>query len=218
MIGRNHRVSLSDTAYNEIKDALCSGKIMPGDVLSESQLAANLGMSRTPVREALRALASEDWVEIRNGVGAYVKSLSAKDIDDLYEVRCLLEAQAAKTAVFHISDQEIDEMERQFRQLLENYRAGHRPDPKEFSALDWKLHELIVARCQNNYIKTIMHNNTSNMKRYQFLSVEALNDIEESTLQHLDLLALLRARDAARLPEALRHHLEWAAGFLQRPR
>ncbi|MEM5781005.1 MAG: GntR family transcriptional regulator, partial [Lawsonibacter sp.] len=57
---RSGRVNLSEQAYNEIKDALCEGKIVPGDILSESQLAEAMGMSRTPVREALRALASED--------------------------------------------------------------------------------------------------------------------------------------------------------------
>lgn len=215
MIGTKRKVNLSETAYNQIKDALCEGKIVPGDVLSESQLAEDMGMSRTPVREALRALASEGWLEIKNGVGAYVKPLSSKDMEDLYEVRCLLETQASKTSVYYITNEEIDDLERRFRQLLDECEPGISPDPKAFSALDWELHELIVERCQNNYIKTIMHNNTSNMKRYQYLSAEALNDIHESTLQHLNILSLLRNRDPDALADALHQHLEWAASFLK---
>ena len=172
-------------------------------------------MSRTPVREALRALASEDWLEIKNGVGAYVKPLSSKDIRDLYEVRCLLEVQAAKTAVRHITAQEIDGLEARSRSLLDTAGdPGAAPDPKAFSELDWELHELIVERCENNYIKSIMRNNTENMKCYQTLSVEALHDIRESTLQHLHILDLLRRREGEALAAALREHLEWAAGFL----
>jgi len=215
MIKASRKVNLSDTAYNEIKDALCEGKIIPGDILSESQLAEEMGMSRTPVREALRALASEGWLEIKNGIGAYVKPISSKDMEDLYEIRCLLETQAARTAVFHITTEEIDEMEARFRQLLDQCHSGVYPDPKVFSSLDWELHDLIVQRCQNNYIKSIMQTNTSNMKRYQYLSAEALNDIQESTMQHLNILALLRDRDPDALAQALQHHLAWAASFLR---
>lgn len=209
---------MSHLAYHQIKDALCKGTIASGDILSESQLAEQLGMSRTPVREALRTLASEDWLEIKNGIGAYVKPLSSKDMEDLYEVRCLLEVQAARTAVYNITNAEIDELEGQFRALLEECGGGQSPEPTRFSELDWKLHELIVERCQNNHIKAIMRNNTSNMKRYQFLSVEALNDITESALQHLSILSLLRSRDVEALTVALQNHLVWASGFLTHAR
>lgn len=218
MIQAKRKVNLSEIAYEQIKDALCEGRILSGDVLSESQLAADLGMSRTPVREALRALASEGWLEIRNGVGAFVKPISSKDMEDLYEVRRLLEVQAARTSVYNISNQEIDDLAGRFQALLDEYLEGNHPDPRLFSAMDWELHALIVERCRNNYIKTIMRSNTSNIKRYQYLSAEALNDIRESTLQHLNILSLIRSRDAGRLCQALGEHLDWAAGFLRSPR
>lgn len=216
MIRIKRKASLADAAYNQIKDALCEGKIMAGDVLSENQLADEFGMSRTPIREALRVLENEGWIEIKNGVGAFVKPISSKDMEDLYEVRWLLEAQASRTAVYHITNEEIDDMEARFRALLESCQAGVMPDPKQFSDLDWELHDLIVQRCQNSYIKTIMCNNTTNMKRYQLLSAEALNDIRESTQQHLNILTLLRSRDADALADALCCHLQWAAGCLKR--
>ena len=212
---RRSRENLSQQAYNQIKDALCQGKIVAGDLLSENQLAQALGMSRTPVREALRALASENWVEIKNGVGAYVKPLSSKDIEDLYEIRCLLEVQAAKTAVYNISAQEIDQLEQQFQALLDDFYQGRLPDPRYFSQLDWTLHELIVERCTNNYLKVIMRNNNASIKRYQLLSFEARNDIKDSAVQHLNILELIRRRDVPALTEALRAHLNWAAAFLK---
>ena len=209
------RESLSQRAYRQIKDALCTGEIVPGDILSENQLAQDLGMSRTPIREALRALASENWLEIKNGIGAYVKPLSSKDIEDLYEIRCLLEVQAAKTAVYHISQEEITALEQRFQALLDNNAEGTAPNPQEFSQLDWELHELIVERCTNNYLKAIMRNNNSNIKRYQLLSFEARNDIRDSALQHLNILSLLRQRDVPALTTALAEHLNWAANFLK---
>ena len=207
--------TLSERAYQQIKAALCKGEIAAGDILSESRLAAELGISRTPIREALRILASEGWVEIRRGIGAYVKSPSSKDIEDLYEVRCLLETLAIKTSVFNISSGEIDSLEARFRTCLDSFMTGSPPDPRRFSDLDWELHELIVERCRNNYLKTILRNNYSSMKQYQFLSFEALNNIKESTLQHLDILSLMRQRDVDALTTALLAHLKWASSLIR---
>lgn len=209
--------TLSQVAYEKIRDAICKGEIVSGEVISESQLAEEFGMSRTPVREALRALAGEDWLEIKNGIGVFVKPLTYKDIQDLYEIRCLLEVQAIQTSIYYITEDEIDILEQRFHQFLATCEKNGRSDSRTFSELDWALHELIVNRCQNRYIKTITHSNNANMKRYQLLSVEALNDVHKSTQQHLDILALLRKRDLEALTVALRRHLEWAAGFLVTP-
>ena len=119
MFETRRKTNLSEQAYNQIKDAICQGRIAPGDILSESRLAEDLGMSRTPVREALRSLASEGFLEIKNGVGAYVKPLSSKDMENLYEIRCLLEMQAIKTSIYRITDQEIDDMERRFQEVYD---------------------------------------------------------------------------------------------------
>lgn len=214
MLEKRQRESLAQKAYKQIKDALCEGKISPGDIISESQMAEELGMSRTPVREAFRILASEDLLEIKNGIGAYVKPLSTRDMEELYEVRCLLESEAGKTAVFYITNEEIDRMESRFTELLEECDRGQIPDARTFSTLDWEFHELIVDRCQNRYIRTIIQNNTQNIKRYQFLSAKSLNDIRESTRQHLDILAVMRRRDPEAMAEKLKQHFQWAAGVL----
>lgn len=215
MLETKHRVNLSEQAYNKIKDEICSGRITPGDILSESQLAAQLGMSRTPVREALRALASEDFVEIKNGIGAYVKPLSSKDIEDLYEVRCLLEMQAIKTSIYRITDEEIDRFECRFREQLAACERGECIGSGVFSDLDWELHNLFVQRCTNKYIKSIAAAYDSNLRRYQTMSVDALNDVHKSVQQHLDILKTLRTRDAEKAAEALKKHLEWSADLLR---
>ena len=147
MFEAKRQPTLSEQAYNQIKDAICQGSVAPGDILSENQIAQQLGMSRTPVREALRALASEGFVEIRNGIGAYVKPLSSKDMEDLYEVRCLLEMQAIKTSIYRISNDEIDDLTRRFQAIYDACEQGDSPAQGEFSELDWELHSLLVDRC-----------------------------------------------------------------------
>ena len=201
MLEAKHKVNLSEKAYDEIKDAICKGKVMPEDILSESQLASQLGMSRTPVREALRMLATEDFVEVKNGIGAYVKPLSSKDMEDLYEVRCLLEMQAIKTSIYRITNEEIDYYERMFQAQLDVCERGE--------------YILFIERCTNKYIKRIVASYDSNLRRYQSMSVDALNDVRVSAQQHLDILKTLRTRDPEKASEALKAHLEWSTDLLR---
>lgn len=215
MFEAKRQPALSEQAYNQIKDAICQGSVAPGDILSENQIAQQLGMSRTPVREALRALASEGFVEIRNGIGAYVKPLSSKDMEDLYEVRCLLEMQAIKTSIYRISNDEIDDLTRRFQAIYDACEQGDSPAQGEFSELDWELHSLLVDRCTNNYIKEIVAGNNSNLRRYQSLSVNVLGDVHESARQHLEILRVLRSRDLDKLEEVLHAHLMWSANLLR---
>ena len=205
--------SLSEEAYNKIKNALCQGELKPGTVLSENSLAKEYSMSRTPVREAIHRLVQEGWLEVQNGVGTYVKQLSPKDIADLFEVRQLLESQAARTAVFEITDEEIDDFERRFKALCENMLDGE-SDEQRFFDLDWAFHSLIISRCHNRYIRSIMETNNQNLRTYQRLSVDTLNDIRESIGRHLCLLELIRRRDPDALSEAIVEHIEWAAGLI----
>lgn len=215
MFEAKRQPTLSEQAYNQIKDAICQGSVAPGDILSENQIAQQLSMSRTPVREALRALASEGFVEIRNGIGAYVKPLSSKDMEDLYEVRCLLEMQAIKTSIYRISNDEIDDLTRRFQAIYDACEQGDSPAQGEFSELDWELHSLLVDRCTNNYIKEIVAGNNSNLRRYQSLSVNVLGDVHESARQHLEILRVLRSRDLDKLEEVLHAHLMWSANLLR---
>lgn len=215
MFEAKRQPTLSEQACNQIKDAICQGSVAPGDILSENQIAQQLGMSRTPVREALRALASEGFVEIRNGIGAYVKPLSSKDMEDLYEVRCLLEMQAIKTSIYRISNDEIDDLTRRFQAIYDACEQGDSPAQGEFSELDWELHSLLVDRCTNNYIKEIVAGNNSNLRRYQSLSVNVLGDVHESARQHLEILRVLRSRDLDKLEEVLHAHLMWSANLLR---
>ena len=215
MFEAKRQPTLSEQAYNQIKDAICQGSVAPGDILRENQIAQQLGMSRTPVREALRALASEGFVEIRNGIGAYVKPLSSKDMEDLYEVRCLLEMQAIKTSIYRISNDEIDDLTRRFQAIYDACEQGDSPAQGEFSELDWELHSLLVDRCTNNYIKEIVAGNNSNLRRYQSLSVNVLGDVHESARQHLEILRVLRSRDLDKLEEVLHAHLMWSANLLR---
>src|SRR5690554_787048 len=105
---RSERVNGSlETAYSHLRQAIIEGRILPGSRLKEQHIAEELGVSRTPVREALKMLQSDGLVTIERNVGALVRTLTAKDVGDLYEFRIRLEGFAAYRAALYRTDEDL---------------------------------------------------------------------------------------------------------------
>lgn len=202
--------NLSQIAYLELKKDIYKNKIKPGDCLSENLIAEELNMSRTPVREALRILESEDLIEIKDGIGIYVKTISFKDIKDIFEVRRALETLALKTSINRVTDEEIINLEKKFTNLLIQYENGIDVVMDRFVAIDWELDELIVKKSNNDYIISIMGDIKAKIIRYQYMSYEALNDVQESTAQHLKILSLMKEKNLEELIKVNDMHIEWS--------
>ncbi len=202
--------NLARIAYDQIKEAIIYAKFRPGDVLSENMLAGVLNMSRTPVREALKELAGEGLVEIMPGRGGIVTHISWQDLKEIYELRYALESLAAETAIDHIQDEEIDELERKWQGLLDDLKKGKKIEWERVSLYDNELHSLIIDRCENGRLKGIMSVLNQQTLRFQLLSAQALGDPENTVRQHLEITALLRSRDREKLIPVLRRHIEMA--------
>lgn len=202
--------SLTSHAYESIHLAICNGTLPAGSLLSENELSRQLEMSRTPIREALRILESQDFVEIRDGLGTFVKTLNDWEIRDLYQIRASLETLAATTAIDHIRASDIDQLEAEFLHLLERHAQGIHIEFSEFVEIDAKLHYLIIDNCRNKYVKSFMGSIMDNVKRCQLLSASYLDDLETSTKQHLNLLQIIRTKDCDALSQEMRRHLDWA--------
>ena len=111
---KEKKTSRAEFAYDTLKRRILDNQLPPGAMLSEVALAQKLNMSRTPIREALKMLMRDDLVEIRDGVGTFVKSATQKDIEDAYAVRQALEVLAARTAIGAFSSEELDALEARF--------------------------------------------------------------------------------------------------------
>ncbi|MDF2676826.1 MAG: transcriptional regulator GntR family [Bacillota bacterium] len=202
--------NLREIAYSQLKDDIFKNRIKPGDCLSENLIASEFNMSRTPVREALRMLESEDLVEIKDGIGIYVKTISFKDIKDIFEVRKAIETLAIKTSINRIMDYEVDELREKFIDLLNEHEHGVDVSLEKFASVDWELDELIVNKCNNDYIISIIKEINAKIRRYQYLSHEAYNDVKESTEQHLKILSLIKEKKLEELIEENEKHIDWA--------
>lgn len=213
-INRIQKPSYVELAYEGIKKLIIEEQIEPGGLLSENHLAGYLNMSRTPVREAIRRLQAEGILESIKGLGTFLKPLTLKDVKNIYEVREALELIACETAIDQITDEEIEEVRGSLQSLLDRHKAGEEIARMEFSHLDGQLHDLIVKKSNNGYIKILMDQIYFNVDRYRIISFQVSLDLEESTRQHLDLLDRIQERNLERLQEHLKRHLEWSLDLL----
>lgn len=212
--GKNETKYLTHKAYYYIRNEIYNNEIKAGELINESNIAKELGISRTPVREAIRMLLSEDILEVRDGVGTYVKILSFKDIKDIFEVRKALEVIAVKTAIYNIPESNIIELENKLEEAMEKFKSGNLKK-EEFSDIDMKVHQLIVNNCNNEYVKRIFDGIHLKIKIYQFISYDNLNNSKESISQHLEILRLLKAKELDNLITFLENHIDWSLKCLQ---
>lgn len=203
------RKKLSQVAYEKIRAAILSNDYPQGTMLAEKQLCQLLGMSRTPIRQAIQMLADEGLLEVRDGVGTFVRGFSSKDIQDAYELRRVLEVLAIQTAAARFTDEELDELERLFRDMLDRLEHGGALSVDEYAATDWKLHDMIIRKCDNRYVKNAMGNIEATLKRYQGLSVRSMADAGVSLREHLDILEGIRRGDRERLTRLLEQHVHY---------
>lgn len=209
MPNRKKKLSRAEIAYQTLKQRIASGQISSGTMLSEVALAKELSMSRTPIREALKMLKSEGLVDIRDGIGTFVKEVSQQDIEDAYAVRVALECLAARTAVYSFTSEELDELEERFLSIQNRLLVGKPVSIEEFSNADWALHDQLLQKSQNRYAKSIIQDLSGILRSYQNLSVQTLLNAKTALDEHLAIIDCLRRQDLEHLIPLLERHIQY---------
>lgn len=164
VINTNEYLPLRDVVFNTLRDAILTGKLVPGERLMENQLADKLGVSRTPVREALRMLELEHLVELVPRKGAQVLDMTEKDVVDILEVRGALEALAVRLACAKMTPEQI----RRLAVLEEDFeRANSVNDQEAVISIDEDFHDFIFAATQNDKLIQIYENLRIQLYRYR---------------------------------------------------
>ncbi|MFA7207844.1 MAG: GntR family transcriptional regulator [Synergistaceae bacterium] len=202
----DHEKASWTKAYEWIRDAIEAREIEMGAPLPENHLAREIGVSRTPIREALRSLEQDGYVKIIPQKGAFVSEISLEDLKEIYDIRKLLEPFAALSAVNRIPEEEIDEMERGWKALKKAALAGE-VDLTRVSDMDLLLHLTITKYATNKRIGAIITTYHAQIKRFQKLSAQSLANIHETIGQHVEILEKLRDRDARGLSSLLYEHI-----------
>lgn len=202
--GPIQRTALHDTLVNHLRDMIIEGDLAPGTRLHEGQLGEQLGVSRTPLREAIKYLASEGLVELVPSRGAVVKRFSPKDVHDMLTVLRTLEELAGRFACELASDAEIAEVRALHDEMIERYKAA---DRLQYYKLNQAIHTAIVRLAQNGALIDIHAMLQTRLKRIRFIGHEGAEKWAASIGEHEEMISALEARDKARLSEVLGRHL-----------
>ncbi|MDX3904709.1 MAG: GntR family transcriptional regulator [Pigmentiphaga sp.] len=187
--------------HAQLHDMVLKHEIPLGTPISERQLSLQLGVSRTPLREALRRLEGEGFIRRSRGV-LEVRRISLEEFLDLLKIRKVLEAEAAGLAAGAIDAATIDDL----RQRLTGLAEAERPDNHERVSLDLELHRTICAACGNESMARLIEE--LRRKSMLFAAPPPPQDFRASVAQHLALLDALAAGDSAGARQAMADHLD----------
>lgn len=204
MIHKSDYVPLRENAYELIKRMILKGYFEPGERLPESQLSKKFGVSRTPIREAIRKLAAEGLVEITPKGGTKVSKLTKKDIDEIYEIRGVLESLAAEKAASLISHEEIESLE---KLLKDSEKTLLNKDMKRMAQIDTKIHNLICKSSKNNRLSQLIDVLCTNITRQRELILETPGAGKEAIAGHRKIINALKKRDKKVIIKAVHEHI-----------
>lgn len=196
---------LRELVLEAIREAIINGTLKPRERLMEIQLAEELGVSRTPVREALRKLELEGFIVMVPRKGAYVADLSFKDIADVFEIRAALEALAAGLAAERITDEELEEME---RLLVEKAEAIAANDMEKLVAVDTRFHDTLYRASRNERLYNIISNLREQIQRFRTTSLAYPGRMKQSLEEHRGIVEALQARDVQLARNLAQEHIE----------
>jgi DNA-binding GntR family transcriptional regulator len=198
------------TAYREIKNRILDLRYPSGTKLSETRIATELGLGRSPIRSALARLREEGWVAITPQSGTYVKALTAQDIAEVLELRLLLEAHAVERATARISELELRGLKRALAMLAPHIIEGRL---QEFIELDDQIHSVIYRAADNKLITTILYQLREKI-RWIMPTSAATRERQKRALRELRaIVEALQSRDAAAAVACMREHVRNAAVF-----
>jgi len=171
----------------------------------DKKFAEELGVSRSMVRQVLTILVKEELLMMIPRSGFYVREITRNEIEEIYEVRKVLEVYAIKHDVPRTSDRDIVEIEEAFNKAKENLE---RDDTKSFVEIDIKLHELIIKNCDNSHIKKIMDKFENLVNFYRFADQHEISRARELYFEHYEIFKSIKSRNIELATELMSNHIE----------
>lgn len=196
-------VKMRDVAYDLLRQAIITNKLAPGSRLLEEHLARELNVSRTPLREALKVLENQGFVQRLLSGGYQVAPLSVKELDNLYGIRLVLEGLAARLAAQSIAAEALDELE-EANDQMKSYWLKQRNE--EALQAGRAFHAAIYRASQNENLAVLLLRLSDQIARYRYYSI--VHRVPEAHEDHRAILAALRAHDPQRAEALSQAHVE----------
>jgi DNA-binding GntR family transcriptional regulator len=203
------RQSLTSAVADNLRDKIIRMEIREGEQLRQDAIASEFCVSRIPVREALRQLESEGLITIVPHHGAVVSSLSPNDIEELFEIRVLLECDFLKVSIPGLTESNLTQAET----FLKEYEKGlsRRGQISMWGRLNWRFHSALYSGANRRHFMSIIKRVNNNAMRYTGLQLYVTQGFERAKEEHRQLLDLCRERDVTAACDLLQRHI-WHAG------
>ena len=198
------RATLHDQLVERLRDLIIEGELDPGARVPERALCERFGVSRTPLREALKVLASEGLLELLPHRGATVARLTAHDLDEMFPVMGALEALAGALACARITDQEMAELRALHYQMVLHHTRAELP---EYFRLNQAIHELIMDAARNATLSRMYRGLAGRIRRARYVANMSQARWDQAVREHEAILAALEKRDGPALGRLLEEHL-----------
>jgi DNA-binding GntR family transcriptional regulator len=196
--------SLADQAYFAIRALIVSLELAPGDPIREPDLTAQLGIGRTPIREALRRLALERLVEVYPRRGMFVTTVDVRDLARLCEVRAVLEPEAARLAAERATRPDLEVINALLEELLDTRRR----DDRALIDLDERIHRAIYRTSHNQLLEETLEWYYTHALRIWMLALDRTRTLQSAVLEHHELLDAIARGKGERAAELMRAHVE----------
>jgi DNA-binding GntR family transcriptional regulator len=204
------QVSLNQKAYTEIRRRILNGELSAESPLSEYQLADELQLSRTPVREAVKRLEREGLVQSLPNRGTFVAELTVKDISEIYQVREQLEGFAAHVAADTMSDEAVERLEKEISVMNRLASEGRL---LEIVDSDIRIHQQIIASTQNSRLIALLGTLDDQMYRVRALFPQSPQWFKATLVEHTKIVKAIKAHDGAGAESAMKAHLRSAREY-----
>lgn len=204
-ISSDNMGSLRSKVFEKLQNAIIEGQLKDGENLTEVRLSNDLGVSRTPVREAIRQLELEGLVEYIPNKGAVVKGISEKDIGDIFEIRVLIEGLAARWAAAGISDEELNALERALE--LQEFFTG-KNDVEQLMKIDTLFHDIIFSACGSRPLIHVLRMFHKYVQRARCQSLATPQRAEKVYEEHRAIYLALKEHKARRAEELMFIHVK----------
>ena len=206
-LGELERTNLADGIASVLRQSIMTGELPPGTRLIELELSRQLGVSRGPLREAMRILETEGLLENTPGRGTSVTQFSEKDIREVYTLRCVLEQEAIRRAAQKANDEDLAKLDHTLAALFEAAKEGN---PSKVTELDFQFHTEIWEIADHDLLVQVLKGLTTQIRMFLAVQTHLYNDLGEGISDHQKLLDALKNADGEAGAKIMKDHLQVA--------
>lgn len=203
-VEQNEFMPMRELIFHYLRELIVNGKLAPGDHLVEEELAKGFNVSRTPIREAIRKLELEGLVKRSPRRGVVVREFTLEDIEEIYDIRSVLEGYAARLAAKNVDDERIYKLKNLLRQMKESIKKGKGLEEME---LHKKWHLILYAASNNTRLESLLNDYADYLQFFRMVSLQKPGRLAETIEQHELLIQAIESGDGELAEKRARDHV-----------